>query len=201
MPGIVACWLPAAASAQSRLDGTSFQASIYNLPDSVGAVRLVDTVDSDCGSEGEVDENTDTLAGGRLDFHSHGSNLNGDPSIGNLITLADGVGVLDGLSITGYGVGMLVEPPAQGASSPTGDFDRDGQLTAADIDLLSAQVGQADVTFDLDGDGAVAQADRVVWVRDLAESFFGDADLDGSVAFGDFVVLSAGYRSPRGWRL
>ena len=38
-------------SAQSLLDGTPFNASIYNLPDSVGAVRLIDTAGSDCRSD------------------------------------------------------------------------------------------------------------------------------------------------------
>ena len=35
---------------QSLLDGTTFQASTFNLPDNVGAVRLTN-VDGDCDSE------------------------------------------------------------------------------------------------------------------------------------------------------
>jgi len=147
-------------------------------------------------SEGEVDENTDTLAGGSLEFFSHGSDLSGDPAIGNLFFLADNTGI-NATTITGFGIGVLVQPPA--TISVLGDFDGDGALTAMDIDLLSMQVGQADLAFDLDGDAAVTSADRTVWVETLASSFFGDADLNGAVEFADFLALSANFGNLGGW--
>lgn len=150
-------------------------------------------------SEGQVDEGTDTLGGGTLDFYSHGSILDASPEIGNLLTLADGVGI-DGLSITGLGFGILIEPPER-ETDPTlaGDFDGDGALAAADIDILSVQVGQSDLAFDLNGDSVVDGDDRTVWVETLAETFFGDTDLNGSVEFADFLALSAGFGSEGGW--
>ena len=50
-----------------------------------------------------------------------------------------------------------------------GDFDADGKLTAADIDILSAAVrGENAVALhDLNADGQVDLVDRVFWVREL----------------------------------
>jgi hypothetical protein len=72
-----------------------------------------------------------------------------------------------------------------------GDFDNDGSLTAADIDLLSAEVrgGANPAAFDLNNDGLVDAADRTLWVEELKNTYFGDANLDGTFDSGDFVVV------------
>ena len=44
--------------------------------------------------------------------------------------------------------------------------------------------------FDINEDGHVSEADRVLWVRELAGTNFGDADLDKAVDFADFLTLS-----------
>ena len=47
--------------------------------------------------------------------------------------------------------------------------------------------------FDLNGDGSVNHADHRVWVKDLAHTWYGDANLDGEFNSGDLIqVLSAG---------
>lgn len=86
------------------------------------------------------------------------------------------------------------------ATAILGDFNSDGLLTAVDIDLLSAEVisGSNTTSFDVTEDAIVDQADRQMWVE-LAGSFFGDADLDGSVQFSDFLALSAGFGMEGGW--
>ena len=78
-----------------------------------------------------------------------------------------------------------VQPP-----QPDGDFDNDGQLTAADIDTLSAAVraNSTDLQYDLNADKAVNDADREVWVNELKYTYFGDADLDGQFSSDDFVA-------------
>jgi hypothetical protein len=89
-----------------------------------------------------------------------------------------------------------------------GDFDVDGQLSAADIDLLSAAVrrGQYDRYFDLNTDGIVDQTDRELWVHDRFHTYYGDADLNGRFESADLVsVLAAGeYENPlvlnSGWQ-
>jgi hypothetical protein len=70
-----------------------------------------------------------------------------------------------------------------------GDFDGDGMLTANDLDLLSAAVGSGNLSFDLNGDGSVTNADRAVWVEDLKNTYFGDSNLDGEFNSGDFVAV------------
>ena len=82
------------------------------------------------------------------------------------------------------------------------DYDHDGQLSASDIDLLSAALvpgGASEIIFDLDGNGAVEQEDRRIWVEDVVGTNFGDANLDGSVSFVDFLALSDHFDSPGGW--
>ncbi len=88
-------------------------------------------------------------------------------------------------------------------SSPflPGDFDMNGDLEAVDIDLLSSEVrgGSNDATFDLTGDGLVNQVDRKAWVEDVFGTFFGDADLNKTVEFADFLSLANGFNMSGGW--
>ena len=82
-----------------------------------------------------------------------------------------------------------------------GDFDSDGVLSATDIDLLSEQVrtAWADLSFDLNTDGVVDTLDRTEWVEQLADTTFGDADLNGEVAFNDFLAVANNFDQPSGW--
>ena len=82
-----------------------------------------------------------------------------------------------------------------------GDFNADGMLTGTDIDLLSVEVqaGTNNAAFDLNADAIVDELDRTTWIGDLAGSLLGDADLDGSVQFSDFLALSASFGAEAGW--
>lgn len=76
-----------------------------------------------------------------------------------------------------------------------GDFNSNGQLDAADIDLLSQQVRAATnpPAYDLNGDNQVNDLDRTVWVNDLKRTYLGDSNLDGEFNTTDFVsVFQAG---------
>ncbi len=77
---------------------------------------------------------------------------------------------------------------AQSNSLP-GDFDRNGVLDANDIDLLSAQIRAMtnDADFDLNDDLVVDRQDHIVWVKQLKNTWYGDADLDGEFNSADFV--------------
>ena len=80
-----------------------------------------------------------------------------------------------------------------GGGGTPGDFDGNGELDAADLDLLSQGQKDNDLAFDLNGDGATNLADRDFWVSVLANSWMGDSNLDGEFNSSDFVaVFTAG---------
>lgn len=85
----------------------------------------------------------------------------------------------------------LIEIMMGGGNRAPGDFDGDGELTAADIDTLSAAIrdGLTDRIFDLNEDGSVNGLDRIVWVEDIKKTFFGDSNLDGEFNSNDFVTV------------
>jgi hypothetical protein len=60
-------------------------------------------------------------------------------------------------------------------------------------------LGGTDLAFDLNADQLVDAADSTFWVEQLAKTFFGDVDLDGSVQFSDFLVLSANFGKSGNW--
>ncbi len=76
-----------------------------------------------------------------------------------------------------------------------GDFDADRILTVNDIDQLAHQiaVGSDNLDFDLNNDQTVDAADLSVWVKDLGQTWYGDANLDGAFDSDDLVaVLTSG---------
>ncbi|MEO0965905.1 MAG: PEP-CTERM sorting domain-containing protein, partial [Planctomycetota bacterium] len=86
----------------------------------------------------------------------------------------------------------------------TGDFDQDGVLTLADLELLRDMVnaGSNDAAFDLSSpvDGLVDSGDLATWVEELFGSALGDANLDGAIngldagiVLGNFGVADASW--------
>jgi hypothetical protein len=74
-----------------------------------------------------------------------------------------------------------------------GDYNGSGALDPRDIDFLTAAVGSDDLTFDANGDGSVTSDDRTTWVEQLANTWFGDANVDGEFNSSDLVtVFTAG---------
>jgi hypothetical protein len=86
-------------------------------------------------------------------------------------------------------------------TSNPGDFSLNGIVDAADIDILSRHVaaGSGELAYDLSGDGVLDDADRVVWVHEIAGTFFGDADLDKTVSYSDFLALAASFGTAGEW--
>jgi hypothetical protein len=73
------------------------------------------------------------------------------------------------------------------------DFNGDGLIDANDIDLLIANFGPANASYDLNGDGSVDQFDLTFLVNDKLNTYLGDANLDGEFNSSDFVdVFQAG---------
>jgi hypothetical protein len=78
-------------------------------------------------------------------------------------------------------------------SDATGDFNGNGVLDLGDIDALTTQSagGTHPASFDLNADALVNEADIGVWVKDLFNSWIGDADLDGEFNSSDLVTVLA----------
>jgi hypothetical protein len=77
----------------------------------------------------------------------------------------------------------------------SGDFNANGVLDAGDIDDLTGQSasGGHPPNYDLNNDALVNSDDVSVWVRDLFNSWIGDANLDGQFTSSDLVqVLASG---------
>jgi hypothetical protein len=84
-----------------------------------------------------------------------------------------------------------LSPP--GTVGVPGDFNDDSLLDASDIDDLTAQSsgGAHPADYDLNGDSLVNDGDITVWVKDLFNSWIGDANLDGEFNSSDLVTVLA----------
>lgn len=80
-------------------------------------------------------------------------------------------------------------------SGMAGDFNGDGELSVADINLLTAASasGANDPKYDLNNDSLVNADDVTVWAKNLKNTWIGDADVNGEFNSADFVqAFSAG---------
>ena len=76
-----------------------------------------------------------------------------------------------------------------------GDVNLDGSLDVHDLDTLTQGIlhGSTDPLLDLNRDKTVDDEDRETWIRDLMNTYFGDANLDLEFNSGDMVqVFAAG---------
>lgn len=80
-----------------------------------------------------------------------------------------------------------------------GDFNEDQIVDAADISLLCGGISSGDAGFDLNGDAVVDSADLTLLVEELIGTFAGDANLNGEVAFNDFLTLSDNFGQDGDW--
>jgi hypothetical protein len=76
--------------------------------------------------------------------------------------------------------------------APTGDFDQSGLVDVSDIDRLSLEIaaGQHPAAFDLTTDARVDGSDLRYFVKYLAETSIGDANLDGQFNSSDLIQVS-----------
>lgn len=81
-----------------------------------------------------------------------------------------------------------------------GDFDSDGKLSVEDANLICSAIadGSNPTGFDLDHDLSVSSSDLTVFLG-VAKSLAGDANLDGRVAFDDFLSLSGNFGRTGTW--
>ncbi len=74
---------------------------------------------------------------------------------------------------------------------PPADFNNDGRIDAADIDLLCAAIDarSAESVFDLNDDGAVDLGDQQTLVQDILRTTAGDANLDRRFDSKDLIAV------------
>ena len=84
---------------------------------------------------------------------------------------------------------------------PLGDLDLDGVTNEEDIDAFYAGLrdGEMDDELDFDDDGEVNSGDATTLVVDYLGTNFGDANLDRSIDFADFLALSRNFGQAGGW--
>lgn len=82
-----------------------------------------------------------------------------------------------------------------------GDISEDGKLNATDLDVLAEAIRNhvADPSFDLNLDNRVDKRDLDLMLRDIFHTVRGDADLNGTVDFADFLALSSHFGQVGGW--
>jgi hypothetical protein len=115
--------------------------------------------------------------------------------------------------VTGITEGDFGGPNAGGTEwflaklSAAGDFDGDGHVNAADIDILADAIaaGLTDSRYDINGDSAVDAQDLISHIATLVErtdggigAYRGDFNLDGFVDATDLAVLKANFGSADG---
>ena len=85
-------------------------------------------------------------------------------------------------------------------TSAGGDFNGDEAISVDDIDSLCGAIaaGSTDVFFDLTGDGEVNRDDLNEFLA-ITGNLSGDADLDGTVAFADFLTLGGNFGQAANW--
>lgn len=120
---------------------------------------------------------------------------------GPVIGVADAAGnLLDGdANATAGGAFVRSFFVAEAASA---DFDNDGEVDAADIDLLmeARNSGANEPGFDLNGDGQVNQIDVDYLVEVILGTNYGDANLDGVVNATDAAILAGNFGATgEGW--
>ncbi len=82
---------------------------------------------------------------------------------------------------------------AQLSEGLPGDYNSDGVLDVADLNLQADAIASGDLAFDENADGVVDREDRKIWVKEYKKTWVGDANLDGEFTSSDFVnVFTAG---------
>ena len=142
-------------------------------------------------------------------YASRSSNIDGSPITGNYSVFAPGgswdsadngtymvrflAGEVTDTLENGTLVDQIIETFEVNVPPPPGDFNLDGALDCADIDMLTMAVasGMNDPAFDVTGEGVLNYNDVVVWVESIKGTLLGDADLDFTVDGGDFLTWNA----------
>ncbi|MDG2384347.1 MAG: sugar-binding protein [Pirellulaceae bacterium] len=120
-----------------------------------------------------------------IDDNDEDDNLAGQTGH-HLMWHADGAGSPFGCGETCWNVPLLLSDEVTGVE---GDYDGDGAITAADLDVQSQYMADNDPKGDLDGNGVTNLDDRIAWTVQIQNSYIGDSNFDGEFNSGDFVAV------------
>ncbi|MCA9169328.1 MAG: hypothetical protein KDB23_16755 [Planctomycetales bacterium] len=86
---------------------------------------------------------------------------------------------------------VRLDRPIVVTTGVAGDFNGNAALDVEDLDLLTNEFksGRDVALYDVNHDSFVDIADRNVWVHDLANTCYGDTNLDGEFTSGDLVTV------------
>lgn len=101
----------------------------------------------------------------------------------------------DDIHVSGKGNQLIAETVYRQFFAQTGDFDLDGLISTMDVELLRVSIvaEDHDTLFDLNDDQMINLQDLNSWVKDIKNTWFGDANLDGEFNTSDLIdVFQAG---------
>ncbi len=145
-------------------------------------------------SRNQVEQATKPYSGG-VDFTLGTTQLDEEQGSWNLLALVlslPGLAEINGKPSNAFYMGILVDPPAEGAIVIEGDYNDNQLLDTGDLDLQAVAIagGENPAEFDLNGDGIVDyDGDRMMWLHDLKKVYVGDVDLNGTFDSADFVTV------------
>lgn len=184
--------------------GRVFHASFDEM---LGAVTKLDRSDPDRDLPTDLTQATVSLA--RLNFDHDNSPDTGPREFDTFSELLEagrsdfrfGEGSDGELYISSKRNGKVYLVTNSLSSTAPVDFNDDGITDGMDIDALYAAIASlsSNRRFDLNGDGFVLASDVSTLVRDVLNTEFGDADLNGVVDFPDFLTLSQNFNAAGGW--
>lgn len=202
---------PSLVSATLSLDLSSVVAYDFNsTPDrtpagSEGEIRGSDTrLLADPATVAVVTVNGQVVSRSLVGTNDWGRNF----VYGDAAFSATGIDVTAGFDTVVFGDGFSVD--LESDSFMPGDYDDTLEVTADDIDLLRARSQSSPTVvdmfdpFDLNVDEQItfdssSASDASVVIRDVLDTEFGDANLDGIVNILDFGILQANFNSTGGW--
>lgn len=111
-----------------------------------------------------------------------------------------GVGRTVGVDCDFVGAFITGTVPSPSVRIAACDFDANSQCDVQDIDVLTSALAMnlGNLVFDVNADEMVNDADLDEFLQ-LVNRPLGDADLNGTVEFADFLSLSGGFGQPSAW--
>lgn len=142
---------------------------------------------------GEVDQDSDYLKRAHWGLYASGQ-------ISDAVMYNDSIQLW---TLTKPWTDFSTPPPSPYESQPMlGDLNDDGIIDVTDVDLLFDEIAGPDPSpaADLNDDGLVNQTDADELIRNILDSEYGDANLDGRVDAGDLSLLAARWQyCPNTW--